>query len=373
MAPPRIVWILDQLGLGGAERLALRFAAAPLPWRIELVGLQAAAPGALERLWGGQMAPLAGRVHHVGMQGLGDVGGWWRLRQLLAAWQPLLVHTHLRYATVWGGAAARWLGRPYVTTVHLGPRPDRSRRQRLVAACERCSRRHAARVIYVSAAQKRAWGAVTARERAVIVGNGIAVPAAAPQARAGQRRRLGLPEAATVFTTVAMVHAAKGWRTWLAAVEQIARARPGAKFVWVGGGEEWELLRAAAAESPAASQIRLPGVSSEVAAWLNASDVFLFPSQEEAQPTAVMEAMAAGLPIIATRLPAIEEVLAGCGLLVPVDDADALARAALAWSEAGNGAAAAAAAAARQRAAGPLSENRWCERMVQLYEEVLGA
>ncbi|MGH9466895.1 MAG: glycosyltransferase, partial [Terriglobales bacterium] len=159
----RIVWVLDRLGMGGAERLAVRFAAAASPWRIELVVLHTPPQEALAAWWGPQLAALGDRLHCLPMRSLGDARGWWRLLRLLAGWQPLLVHTHLRYATVWGGAAARLLQRPYVTTVHLGPRPDPDRRQRAAAACERYSRRRAARVIYVSAAQRQAWGAVAAR------------------------------------------------------------------------------------------------------------------------------------------------------------------------------------------------------------------
>ncbi|MGH9414803.1 MAG: glycosyltransferase [Terriglobales bacterium] len=370
-AAPRIVWILDQLGMGGAERLALRFASAPHPWRIELIGLRAPAPGALAPPPGDQPVPEHERVHAIGMRGLDDLAGWWRLVRLLQGWQPVLIHTHLRYATVWGGTAARWLRRPYVTTVHLGPHRDTTLRQQVIAAGERYCRRHAARVIYVSAAQKRAWGAMCAHERAVVVGNGVKLPPPATPVRSALRRALEIPEAATVFTTVAVVRAAKGWRTWLAAVEQIARQRPQARFVWVGGGPEWESLRLASARSPAYRQIVLPGTCHNVASWLHASDVFLFPSQEEAQPTAVMEAMAAGLPVIATDLPSIVEVLDGCGLTVPVDDAAALAGAALVWSEPDHPAPRAAGAAARRRAESALSESFWCDQLSRLYEQVL--
>lgn len=368
MKPPaRLVWIIDQLGPGGAERMALRFAALPLRWRVELVALHGRA---------GEPAPGVeldrDRLHFMGMRGLADASAWWRLLQLLARWRPVLVHTHLRYATIWGAAAAELLRRPFVSTVHSGPPVDVTRTQRWAAACELGWRRRAARVVYVSAAQKQAWGAVACRERAVVIGHGVALPAG--PSRAAHRSTLALPPQAQVFLTVAVVRAPKGWRTWLAAVERIAAARPEALFIWVGGGPDWERLRSAVSHSPAAARILLPGPSAEVGGWLAASDMFLFPSEQEAQPTAVIEAMAAGLPVIASRLPAIEEVLQDCGRLVPVANPGALAAAALDWSSPdGAPAARAAAASGRQRALGPLSETRWLQRLTAMYEEILAS
>ncbi|HUX66057.1 MAG TPA: glycosyltransferase [Terriglobales bacterium] len=364
----RVVWLLDGLGLGGAERLAVRFAAAVPPgWQVELVGLRTEPDPA--GVWGAAWAPLAGHAHQVGLRRLADPAGWWRLLRLLRQLRPALVHTHLRYATISGGAAARWLGVPYVATVHVGPQPEPGLRQQAAAALERASRRRAARVIYVGAAQRAAWNA--RGERAVVIANGVEAPPPAAAPRAERRRALGMPAEAWVLATVAVVRAAKGWRTWLRAAERIAARQPRAWLVWVGGGPELELLRRAAAASPWAARLQLPGPRADVAAWLGAADLFLFPSEQEAQPTAVLEAMAAGLPVVASDLPAIAELLAGCGLLVPAGDDAALAAQALGL----DGPAAAPrrralAEAARRRAAERFGEAAWRERLLQLYAEV---
>ena len=364
----RVVWLLDGLGLGGAERLAVRFAAAvPPPWQVELVGLKAEPDPA--QVWGAAWAPVAGRAHQVHMRRLADAAGWLRLLRLLRQLRPALLHTHLRYATVWGGAAARVLGLPYVATVHVGPQPEPLRRQRWAAGLEAASRRRAARVIYVSAAQRAAWDA--RGERAVVVANGVEPPPPFAAPLAARRRALGVPAAAWVLTTVAVVRAAKGWRTWLRAAERIAAQHPRAWLVWVGGGPELEALRRAAAASRWAARLQVPGPRADVAAWLGLSDLFLFPSEQEAQPTAVLEAMATGLPILASDLPAIAELLDGCGRLLPPGDDAAWAAAALAL---GSPAAAperrALAAAARRRAAEQFGEAAWRERLLQLYAEV---
>ena len=364
-----VVWLLDGLEAGGAERLAVQFASSPTRWPVWLVGLRrpggAAGPGG----WGAEWAGVAGRVHGAGMQGLRDVAGWWRLERWLRHLQPRLLHAHLRYATCIGGRLAQRLRVPLVTTVHVEPSLERGR-GRWVAHWERAERRRAARVIYVTEAQRAAWGGAAARERAVVLGNGVALPPSGV-GRREQRRRLGLDPAATVLLTVAVVRAAKGWRTWLRAAEQVAQACPGAHFVWVGGGEEWPALRAAAAGMVESGRMTLPGARPDVGAWLEASDLFLFPSLGEAQPTAVMEAMAAGLPIIASRLGASVEVMGECGCYVRPGDAGELAQAAMAWCGPQRERAARAGEAARRRAEEAWSQARWRRRLEQLYEEVL--
>ncbi|MGN6591755.1 MAG: glycosyltransferase family 4 protein, partial [Terriglobales bacterium] len=119
-------------------------------------------------------------------------------------------------------------------------------------------------------------------------------------------------------------------------------------------------------------RLRLPGPRGDVAAWLEASDFFLFPSFGEAQPTAVMEAMAAGLPLIATRLGATRELAGECACWVEPGDAAGLAQAALAWSGAQRAAARAAAVAARARVEREWSEARWRGRLEALYADGVG-
>lgn len=325
----RVAWILDGLELGGAERLGLRFAAGAANLDLKLIGLRAAREP-LARVWGAEWAGAERRTRELGMQRLADPLGWLRLLAWLSRWRPVLVHTHLRYATIWGGAAAALLGIPHITTVHLGPGTEPNRRQRLAGSLERAMRRRAARVVYVSMAQRAAWAKTAGRERAVVIPNGVRAPV---PVNAGERERRGIPALAWVMLTVAVVRPRKGWRIWLAAIERIAPLCPQAWFVWVGAGPELEELRAAAAASPWSKRIQIVGASADVGAWLGISDLFLFPSLEEALPTAVLEAMAAGVPVIASALPAVSEVLgAEGGVLVPPSDEAALAAAALAWS-----------------------------------------
>lgn len=117
----------------------------------------------------------------------------------------------------------------------------------------------------------------------------------------------------------------KGWEVLIEAVAKLT-ADGGRLEVEIGGqGPLLESLRSQAAGLP----VQLIGpvrAGPAVADWLRSLDVLVLPSlHREARPVVVLEAMACGVPVIATRIPGMEETLAGGGALVPPGDADALA------------------------------------------------
>jgi glycosyltransferase involved in cell wall biosynthesis len=100
---------------------------------------------------------------------------------------------------------------------------------------------------------------------------------------------------------------------------------PGARLVIIGSGSERQALRDLATEVDAADRVSLPGWSDRVPEALAGFDVFCHPSRYEGLGLALIEAMLAGLPCVASRVGGVPEVLGECGLLVPPEDPDALA------------------------------------------------
>ena len=130
---------------------------------------------------------------------------------------------------------------------------------------------------------------------------------------------------------VGRLAAVKGVRVLLDALAEVRRTRPGATLTLVGDGPERAGIEAHAAALELSEAVRFTGylTQDEVAAELAAADLFVLPSFAEGVPVVLMEAMATGLPVIATRIAGIPELVEEgvSGLLVPPGDAVALAAA----------------------------------------------
>lgn len=136
----------------------------------------------------------------------------------------------------------------------------------------------------------------------------------------GLRAELGLQADQLLVGTAGRLHASKGMDLLVLAFKHFAPAD--AVLAILGEGEQREQLEKLAEGDP---RIRLLGFRSDVDAALAAMDLYVSPSREEAFPLSVLEAMRAGLPIVATRTQGLTELLAGQpGTLTPIGDAEAL-------------------------------------------------
>jgi glycosyltransferase involved in cell wall biosynthesis len=126
---------------------------------------------------------------------------------------------------------------------------------------------------------------------------------------------------------VANLRPEKGHDVLMDAAVEVVHRFPDARFELAGGGPELGVLQARAAASPVSHVFTFLGHRPDVAACLQANDIFVLPSRSEAFPNAVLEAMAAGLPIVASAVGGIPELVDDerTGLLVAPDDPRALA------------------------------------------------
>ncbi|MTD55135.1 glycosyltransferase family 4 protein [Amycolatopsis pithecellobii] len=150
----------------------------------------------------------------------------------------------------------------------------------------------------------------------------IAVPVDAacpvsPQARSRARHALRLPGSAPVVGAVGRLSYQKAPEHFIAAMT--ALHRPEVTGVWIGDGELAARMRALAREAEPDARIVLAGERADVPALLPAFDVFTLPSRYEGLPVAIVEAMACGVPVVATAVNAVPDVVrpGETGLLVP--------------------------------------------------------
>ncbi|HUZ36244.1 MAG TPA: glycosyltransferase [Streptosporangiaceae bacterium] len=262
-----------------------------------------------------------------------------RLGSLLGRWGFDVVHTHTAKAGVLGRIAAHRAGAGRIVhTYHGFPFHEfqsAARRSAYVAIERRLGRiTDLALCVGTGVAVEAVRRGLLPPERIRTIGvavegadrpGPVAVDGAGdPAARARARHALGLPLDATVVGAVGRLTYQKAPEDFLAALRLLGR--PGVTGVWVGGGDLAGKVADLARQQPAAPVI-LAGERADVAGLLPAFDVFALPSRYEGLPTAVVEAMVCGVPVVATAVNAVADVVVPgeTGLLVPPQRPDLMA------------------------------------------------
>lgn len=160
--------------------------------------------------------------------------------------------------------------------------------------------------------------------------NGV-TPGSRRTERREPRPRLGLAWHARLVLTVGRLTEQKGHRYLLEAIPAVVAREPEVDFLWAGEGPLEGELRERARALGVAPWVHFLGRRDDIGALLAAADLFVLPALFEGLPLAALEAMAAGLPVVGTRVCGTSEAVADgiTGRLVPAGDADALADAIL--------------------------------------------
>lgn len=317
--PMRVLHIISRLGAGGAEQ-QLRLLLRHLPVRCDVIALSG--PGATAHGIRADGIP----VTHLPLGGGRErqLTAVPRLARIIRSGGYDLVHTHLYRACVLGRIAARLAGvRAVIATEHglserkIDGRPLTSALRTRYLAAERLG----SATVAVSAAvadRLRDWGVPNPRIH--LVPNGIDARhfRFEPPARAAARARLGIPDRAFVVGGVGRLVADKRFDAAVRAVAEV----PDARLLLVGEGPERPALEDLATRLGVADRVRLLGERDGAVApaddrpaglpgLLAAMDVLVSPSAEEACGLAALEGIAAGLPVLHTICPALDELPAG--------------------------------------------------------------
>ncbi len=254
------------------------------------------------------------QVHQVRARKRYDFRGIAHMAKILRQNRIDVLHTHLSKATIIGSVAARLARVPVVATVH--------------GMNKKYTYMMANRIITVSNAAKQYLvdqGVPAAKVEAVY--NGIAADAFAVRpGKAEARKQIGYQEDDLLVGTVSRAERSKGIFECVAAVAQLSTELPNLRYAFVGDGQYLEELRAFAVQKGVADRVRFCGFQENIAPWLSAMDVYLFPTKQEAFGISLLEAMACQLPIITTKIGGVPEILdQTCARFVPVDSSEAIA------------------------------------------------
>jgi glycosyltransferase involved in cell wall biosynthesis len=326
-----VLLVIKCLGYGGAERLLVDMVAAGDPARVAyevayVLRAQNALVPAVEKA--GIPVHALGATHNADLR-------WMRtLRHVLARGDYDVVHFHLPYAAA--------LGQMVVTSLPRGARPGVvytehslwDRTPLVIRALLRASLRRGELLVAVSQASRDALPAPL-RGRATTVVHGVdlsrsdSLMARRAALRADLRAELGVDDAELVFMTVANLRPEKGYQVLLNAARALADSGRPVRIAAVGRGPLDATLRARHHELGLGDRFQFLGQRDDVPQLLAGADAFVLPSLHEGLPVALMEATSVGLPIVATSVGGVPQILEDevDALLVPPGDPGALAAA----------------------------------------------
>jgi glycosyltransferase involved in cell wall biosynthesis len=350
--------VLATLKRAGAERVAVELARGLDRTRFEtaVVSLYDPFPGGLEPL----LEEAGIRTWHLHKRKGFDPRMWPRLARVCREFRPDIIHTHsyvLRYAAPVARPAA------IVHTVHNLADKEVDAFGRWV---NRWAFRRRAAPVAVGAEIARSFRRVYGFEVAATIPNGIALTHCGPGARAVWRKAHGFGEDDVLIVSVARLEAQKDPLGLIQAFARGLERDLRCHLLLAGAGALETAARECADRCGVSGRVHFLGACSDVPDLLAAADLFALASRWEGSPLAVMEAMAARLPVVATAVGEVPELVATGvnGILVPPGDLEKLADALA--SLAGDG--------ERRRAMGEASGARSAdfgvEAMVEAYADL---
>ena len=335
MKPARLLHVIGNSRFGGAGRIILRLGqvARAEGWQVDILTTD-------------PIFQRAVREHGLGLVSLDvirrEIRPLWDLRGLIRLSTFLrhegygIVHTHTSKAGFVGRLAARLAGVPVIVhTAHGFAFHERSPRQALLfySSLEGIASRWCDRIVSVSEFHRR-WAldlGICNPAKILAIPNGIASLPKPQATRAGLRKQLGVQDKDLLFLSMARLAPDKGLEYLISAAAILLRSERRFQVVIAGDGPVRAQLEELTRKLGVADWVTFLGFREDVSDLLAASDLVVLPSLREGLSISLLEAMAAGKPIIATSIGSHREVASQSeiALVVPPADASALCNAIL--------------------------------------------
>ena len=329
--PPRVTHVITGLGAGGgAENLLFQLLDHLDEGRSghRVISMRSPQPSLVPSI-----EEMGVSVRELDWSGRPGPADFLRLGQALRELPSDVIQTWMLHSNVIGGLAARAVSRtPVIWGVHLSVFDHSSlgNKAAVVQQGERlCSWGVPSRIVACSNSSYRAMVDMHyRRKRVVTIPNGFDVSRFRPNpaARDEIRRELGISETTMVIGHTARYHPIKDHAGLISAATEVLQQLPDVRFVLCGAGVERENPELDALVAPLGDRVMLLGQRDDVPRVLNAFDLAVSSSVSEALSLAIGEAMATGLPVVATRCGESEDLIGDTGAIVPVRNPRALAQ-----------------------------------------------
>ena len=364
----RVLHLLDTVGPGGAETVFIDVASRIVSRGLESIPVVAGEGWVARTLRTRGLEPLL-----IPSSGSFDLSYLRRLMQVIRTERVDVVHAHLLTSSVYGSIAARLSGVPSIATFH--GLPDLGSPTRRLRLKFQLLNRVATRVVFVSDTLRVAFLARTSlRPRgSEVIHNGIDVHAMRVAPDSGTRAEFGVRPGELLVVSIGNIRPAKAYDVLLRSARKVVDAGVACRFLIVGHAKEPlnQQLLDLRDQLGLESHVTFIGFREDVARILAAANLFLLTSSTEGFSLATVQAMAAGVPVVATRSGGPEEIVADgvTGLLADVGDAEQIAAAVLRLHR-DRSFATMISAAARQHVSENFTVDRMVDRYVRLYEDL---
>ena len=309
-----IVFIIDGLGMGGAERLMVpilrNLSKEYFDSRVCVLQVKDGNPIAKD------IRALGVPVDLIPVPYLRDITAIPRIWKYLKEAKADLVHTQLEFADSLGSFASKLLRLPSVCTIHTMPSQDMNVKSKFHREIETQSLRFFCdRVIAVSEEARLSYIKTSSGspQKVTTIYNGIDLTnytnVDSYQERLKVRKELGIPPEANLLITVAVLRPLKGIQFMVQALPAVLDSVQSVYYLIVGSGPHHDVLVEEVDKAGVKEHVIFAGLRNDIPRLLSASDIFVLPTLTEALPTVLAEAMAARLPIVACAVGGVPEMV----------------------------------------------------------------
>jgi glycosyltransferase involved in cell wall biosynthesis len=321
--PVNVLYLTTELAMGGAERALLHLLT---NLNRERFTPEVACLYNGDGVVGHAIQELDIPVYDAQMRGKADLGALVRLYNHIRTRPPTILHTSLFHANMPGRIIGSLVGVPIIISSERTMAMENEWRYQL----NRWTIGIVDRIVAVSenVGEFCINHIRLPAEKVVVIHNGVEIPSLSPDAKEQARQLLGFPQEMLVCGAVSRLEPVKGISDLISAFTQI-REKQNAYLAIIGDGSLREHLESLAQDTGISNRIIWTGYRPDVLQLLPAFDLFIQPSHHEGLPNTVLEAMAAGLPVVATNVGGTPELVVDdkTGLLVHPGDPAGLAKA----------------------------------------------
>ncbi|MCB9066205.1 MAG: glycosyltransferase family 4 protein [Calditrichae bacterium] len=324
-----VLLLRSGVGVFGAERVVLELAKGLMDTEYHpFVGvIQNQDPNSTELAKAAEREGVPAIVFECG--GAFDVGTIRTIREFIADNQICLINPHGYKANFYGLAAAGVGKLPSLATIHPWTETEYSFRAKIYTFLDKTWLRLVDELVAVSENVQEILQKMLPQKQCTLISNGIDVQRfqqVTPEQRLQYRKQLGVAENDLLIGTIGRLVPEKGYQYFIESAAALSQELPNIKFAIIGDGELREDLVSQTRKKNISERMQFLGVRNDIPELIAAMDAYVLSSVSEGLPMVVLEAMAAGKPVIATSVGDVPKIIAHrkTGLLIESGDIAAL-------------------------------------------------